>query len=95
MAADTSDGEDEAVEAPGPVTAVERAARWGHQGGVLSLSGPVELIDLIERSLFATGVVTVRVDKNGDAFAAAPELLAAIERMQVEAGLLVLEIAGE
>jgi len=93
VAADTSDGEDETVEAPGPVTAVERAARWGHQGGVLSLSGPVELIDLIERSLFATGVVTVRVDRNGEAFAAAPELLAAIERVQVEAGLLVLEIA--
>ena len=41
----------------GPVTAGEREARWGHRGGVLELTGPAELIDAIERSLFAAGVV--------------------------------------
>jgi sulfate adenylyltransferase large subunit len=46
----------------GPVTAEERAARWGHHGGLLELSGPVELIDAIERSLFARGVITARIE---------------------------------
>jgi sulfate adenylyltransferase large subunit len=45
----------------GPVTAGEREARWGHRGGVLELSGPAELIDAVERSLFVVGAVTVRV----------------------------------
>ena len=46
----------------GPVTADEKAARWGHRGGVLELTGPVELIDRIERSLFVRGAVTARLD---------------------------------
>jgi sulfate adenylyltransferase large subunit len=46
----------------GPVTARERAARWGHRGGVLELTGPVELIDRIERSLFALGAITARIE---------------------------------
>ena len=43
------------------MTAGEREARWGHRGGVLELSGPAELIDAVERSLFAVGAVTVRM----------------------------------
>ena len=50
------------VGASGPITAEERAARWGHRGGVLELNGPLKLIDQIERSLFAQGVVTVRLE---------------------------------
>jgi hypothetical protein len=46
----------------GPVTAEERAARWGHRGSVLELTGPVELIDRIERSLFVLGAITARID---------------------------------
>ena len=88
---DTSDGADEPA-ASGPVTAIERAARWGHQGGVLSLTGPAGPIDLIERSLFSTGVVTQRIDTSDSAFAQHPELLETIVRMQAEAGLLVLEV---
>jgi sulfate adenylyltransferase subunit 1 len=93
VAADTSDGYDESAFVSGPVSRVERAARWGHQGGVLSLSGPAELIDLIERSLFTAGVITVRVDRSDKAIVGELEVLAALERLGVEAGLLVLEVA--
>jgi sulfate adenylyltransferase subunit 1 len=89
---DTSDGEDESAPVSGPVTALERAARWGHQGGVLSLNGPAELIDLIERSLFAAGVITQRVHIGDAATAQHPGLLEALVRLQVEAGLLVLQV---
>src|ERR1035438_6248463 len=37
------DGSHVHLDAWGPVTASERAARWGHRGGVLELSGPTEL----------------------------------------------------
>jgi sulfate adenylyltransferase large subunit len=50
----------------GIVTAEERAARWGHRGGVLELTGPVELIDRIERSLFARGAITARIDVDAE-----------------------------
>ena len=53
--------EDEAA-AWGRVTAGEREARWRHRGGVLELSGPTELVDAVERSLFAVGAVTCRID---------------------------------
>jgi sulfate adenylyltransferase subunit 1 len=91
VAADTSDGEDEQASISGPVTAVERAARWGHQGGMLSLNGPAELIDLIERSLFTAGVITQRIDAGSQAIAEQPDLLSALGRLQAEAGFLVLE----
>jgi hypothetical protein len=91
--ADTSDGEDESIAEAGPVTDLERAARWGHQGGVLSLTGPGELIDLIERSLFTTGVITQRVNTRDAAMAEHAGLLEALLRLQVKAGLLVLQVA--
>ncbi len=53
--------EDEAA-AWGRVTAGEREARWRHRGGLLELSGPTELIDAVERSLFAIGAVACRMD---------------------------------
>jgi hypothetical protein len=89
----TSDGEDELIAEAGPVTAAERAARWGHRGGVLSLSGPADLINLIERSLFTVGVITQRIDTSDAAFAEHAGLLQAISRVQAESGLLVLEVA--
>jgi len=92
VAADTSDGQDEAALNLGPVTAAERAARWGHQGAVLSLDGPAELIDLIERSLFAAGAITQRIASDDAAFAQHPDLLGIVTRLQAEAGLLVLEV---
>ena len=87
---DTSDGEDEFATDSGRVTARERAARWGHQGGALALDGPAELIDAIERSLFGAGVITQRVDASGPLFAAQPGLIDTFTRLQVESGLLVL-----
>lgn len=90
-AADTSDGEDEQAAVSGPVTAAERAARWGHRGGVLSLNGPAELIDLIERSLFTAGVITQRVNIQDGTNAGDPDMLAALGRLQAEAGFVVLE----
>jgi sulfate adenylyltransferase subunit 1 len=87
---DTSDGEDEFASQSGPVTAQERAARWGHQGGALTLDGPSSLIDAIERSLFVAGVITQRVDAAHPLFTAQPGLLEAFTRLQVSAGLLLI-----
>ncbi len=92
-APDTSDGEDEFVTESGPVTARERAARWGHQGGTLALEGPAQVIDAIERSLFVAGVMTQRVDITDPLFTGRPGLLDAFTRLQVASGLLVL-VAG-
>ena len=89
---DTAVGDDEP--ASGPVTAIERAARWGHQGAVLSLTGPAPLIDMIERSLLAAGVITQRISTRSPAFAENPEFLEAVLRLQVEAGLLVLQVTA-
>jgi sulfate adenylyltransferase large subunit len=88
--ADTSDGVEEVVEATGPVTAEERAARWGHQGGVLELEGSAELIDLVERSLFSVGVVTQRVDLANPLFASIKGLLDTLKKLQLAAGILLL-----
>ncbi len=87
---DTSDGEDEFATQSGPVTAQERAVRWGHQGGALTLDGPSSLIDAIERSLFVAGVITQRVDSAHPLFTAQPGLLEAFTRLQVSAGLLLI-----
>ncbi|MDR3773002.1 MAG: GTP-binding protein [Terracidiphilus sp.] len=96
VADDTSDGVDEPAYLSGPVTAAERAARWGHQGGVLRLDGPAELINLVERSLFTAGVITQRIETAStganDAAIARPEFVEALKRLQAEAGLLLLEV---
>ena len=91
--ADTSDGEDEFATESGPVTARERAARWGHQGGELALEGPAQLIDAIERSLFVAGVITQRIETNHPLFTGQPGLLEAFTNLQVSSGLLVLVTA--
>ncbi len=70
--------------ASGPVTGEERRRRWGHSGGELHLTGSVELIDSVERALFAMGAVTVRV----------PALADAVRISQLAAaGLLALVVA--
>ncbi|MGA7342474.1 MAG: sulfate adenylyltransferase subunit CysN [Terracidiphilus sp.] len=90
-----TDGDDEAG-TWGPVTAGEREARWGHRGGVLEVSGPAGLIDSIERSLFAVGVVSSRVNAGDDAFLFDPSLLKAVTGMLIRSGLLALVVrAGE
>jgi len=76
----------------GPVTAGEREARWGHRGAVLELSGPFELIDSIERSLFSVGVVSSRIDASDEAFLLHPDLLKIVTGLQLQSGLLVLVV---
>jgi sulfate adenylyltransferase large subunit len=91
--ADTSDGEDQFATDSGRVTTRERAARWGHQGGELALEAPSQLIDAVERSLFAVGVVTQRIDPTDPLFTGQPGLLEAFSQLQVASGLLVLVAA--
>jgi hypothetical protein len=90
VSAGSADGEGSNAPAALPITATERSARWGHQGGILALEGPVELIDTIERSLFETGVITQRIDTAGQAFAHQPGLIDLLTHLQAQAGLLVL-----
>jgi sulfate adenylyltransferase subunit 1 len=79
----------------GPVTAGERQAKWGHRGGVIELSGPAELIDAVERSLFSVGVVTIRVDAEREEFLLHPHLLDLVTGNQTRAGLLSLLVRGK
>ncbi len=76
----------------GPVTAGEREARWGHRGAVVEISGPLPLIDAIERSLFAIGAVTNRIGANDDAFLLHPTLLEIVTTLQVQSGVLALVV---
>jgi hypothetical protein len=84
------------ADAWGPLTAGEKEARWGHRGGVLELKGPKEIVDAIERSLFVTGAVPVRIDADDDAFIRHPSLLEIVTTLQAKSGLLALVVnAGE
>jgi len=76
----------------GPVTAEERAARWGHHGGVLELTGPVELIDRIERSLFVRGAITARIDADAAPFAIHPGMVESLVASKALSGLIALVI---
>jgi sulfate adenylyltransferase large subunit len=76
----------------GRVTAGEREARWGHRGGVLELSGPAELIDSIERSLFTAGVVSNRIEAGDETFLLHPSLLEIVTKLQIQSGLLALVV---
>jgi hypothetical protein len=90
----TTIGEHISASASGPVTASERASRWGHRGGILELSGPRKLIDQIERSLFLLGAATVRIDTGDDLFRTHPGLLEHILRLKTQSGLLALVAAS-
>jgi len=81
--------EDEAA-AWGRVTAGEREARWRHRGGVLELAGPTELVDAVERSLFAIGAVTCRIDAGQRASLQHMGLLDVVTDLQTQSGLLTL-----
>ena len=83
-------GAHNSAEAWGPVTAGERQARWGHRGGVLELTGPPELIDAVERSLFSVGIVLTRIDADDDAFLLHPRLLEVVTGIESQSGLLSL-----
>jgi sulfate adenylyltransferase large subunit len=78
----------------GRVTAGERAARWGHCGGLLELSGPAAIIDRIERSLFAIGTVTARVDTGDQVFSSRPDVLELLVKRNVQSGFLTIAAAA-
>jgi hypothetical protein len=79
-----------AVDATGPVTAEERAARWGHHCGVLELNGPVEVIDRIERSLFVCGAITARIEVDDAAFGIHAGMVETLIKSKVLAGMVAL-----
>jgi len=85
-------GEEGEAAAWGRVTAGEREARWGHRGGVLRLAGPIKSIDAIERSLFAVGAATSRIDAAEDTFLLHPVLLELATSVQTRSGLLALVV---
>jgi sulfate adenylyltransferase large subunit len=85
-------GEDDETAAWGRVTAGEREARWGHRGGVLELSGPAEMIDAVERSLFAVGAVACRIEAEEPGFRENAQLLEAVTDVQARAGLIALVV---
>jgi len=88
--------EEDAAAAWGRVTAGEREARWRHRGGVLELAGTTELIDAVERSLFAVGAVTCRIDAGERASLQHLGLLDVITDLQSRSGLLtILARAGD
>ncbi len=76
----------------GPVTADERAARWGHRGAVLSLTGPVAAIESIERSLFTVGIASTRIDADDEVFIQHPQMLPLITSLNTRSGLLSLVV---
>ncbi len=89
---DVTTGIEDESGAWGRVTAGEREARWGHRGGVLEISGPAALIHAIERSLFAVGVVTSRIDMDEVSFQRHPDLLGILTGIQTRSGLLTLVV---
>jgi sulfate adenylyltransferase large subunit len=87
--------EDEAA-AWGRVTAGEREARWRHRGGVLELLGSPQLIDAVERSLFAIGAVTCRIDAGHRVSLQHLGLLDVVADLHTQSGLLtILASAGD
>jgi hypothetical protein len=87
---DVTTGIDDESAAWGRVTAGEREARWGHRSGLLELAGPAALINAVERSLFAIGVVSSRVDLSDALLQRQPNLLGVITGIQARSGLLTL-----
>ncbi|MGA3082361.1 MAG: sulfate adenylyltransferase subunit CysN [Terracidiphilus sp.] len=81
-----------AASTSGPVTTEERAARWGHRGGVLELTGPVELIDRIERSLFARGAITARIEADAEPFSIHAGMVDLLIRSRILSGMIALVV---
>ena len=75
-------------QAQGPVTTEERVARYGHRTGVLELAGPASSIDLVERFLFESGAVIIRIDAESDDFLLHPHLLDIVTSMHTLSGVL-------
>jgi sulfate adenylyltransferase subunit 1 len=89
---DVTTGIEDESSAWGPVTAGERELRWGHRGGVLELSGPLNVVNAVERALFAVGVVSSRIEAGDAVFQRHPSLLEIITGLQTRSGLLTLVV---
>jgi sulfate adenylyltransferase subunit 1 len=76
----------------GPVSTEEKAARWGHFGGVLELNGSSSLIDHVERALFQAGMFVARIDSNAVQFATQFDQVASVAEWSRNAGVLALLI---
>jgi hypothetical protein len=76
------------------ITADERAARWGHRGGLLEVNGPPALINQLERSLFLAGAVTTRIETDHEVVKVRPGLLEALIKLNIQSGFLVLVVAA-
>jgi hypothetical protein len=62
----------------------------------VEVNGLKDLLDGVERWLFAAGEVSVRIDADDDVFVLHPRLLEVATTLQVESGLLALVVsAGE
>jgi len=77
----------------GRVSATERATRWGHRGGAITLQGPANLIDAIERDLFTAGAAIHRIDADDQSFVDHPALLDLVVQSSVQSGLIALVVA--
>jgi len=71
-----------ATSADEPVSVEDRAARWGHSGAHIELTGPASFADAFERVLFDLGAVVVRADST------TPAVIAAL----TQAGALVITL---
>ena len=69
-----------------PLSATEKASRYGHRPGVFLLPNRVSLADTAERALFENGFATITIDGGHIPSAYLPSLLASAS----SAGLLVL-----
>jgi sulfate adenylyltransferase large subunit len=69
-----------------PVSAAEKASRYGHRPGVFLLTNRTSLIDSVERVLFENGFATITIDGNQTPFEYLPSLVASV----CAAGLIVL-----
>jgi sulfate adenylyltransferase large subunit len=86
---------DSTLDASEPVTAEERALRWGHRGGILNLQGTAESIDRVERSLFVANVVAIRCATQQQAEFAAASGLVALLATPSNIESLTARVAGE
>jgi len=71
-----------------PVSATEKAARYGHRPGVFLLPNRASITDVVERTLFDNGFATITIDGDQIPSAQLPSLVASA----LSAGLLVLLI---
>jgi sulfate adenylyltransferase subunit 1 len=92
---DVSPNLDSAASISERVTTDEREARWGHRGGALELSGPIELINAIERSLFLGGAITSRIETGDATFANQSGLRDIVIKSNIQAGLIVLVVTPD